>query len=86
MRKRSPIHPLRKWIPGIWQTPPIPHKMREAHKFLTGLEKATAHQSDSIKLSSNCGNNGGPVNPKWVYCFDISTAVWNYCGSVLRRS
>lgn len=86
MRKRSPIHPLRKWIPGIWQTPPIPHKIREAHKFFTGLEKATEHQSHSTQLPSNCSNYGGPVNPKEVDCFDASTAVWNYCGSVLRRS
>jgi hypothetical protein len=86
VRKRSPIHPLRKWISGIRQTPPIPHKVREVHKFFNGLEKATAHQSDSIKLSSNCGNYGGPVNPKEVDCFDASTAVRNYYGSVLRRS
>ena len=70
----------------MWQTPPIPYKLREAGKLFAAWVKATAHQSHSIQLPSNFGNCGGLVNPKEVDWFDASAAVWNYYGSVIRSS
>ncbi len=47
--------------------------------------KAIEHYNHSIQLPSNCGNCGGPVNPKEVDWFDASTAICNYCGCVIQR-
>ncbi len=49
-------------------------------------KKVTVPQDHSMRLPSNCGNCGGPVNPREVDWFDASTAVCNYCACVIRNS
>ena len=65
-----------------WISENVPVEVRTSGAWV----KAIAHHSHPIQLPSNCGNCGGPVNPKEVDWFDASTAVCNYCGSVIRNS
>jgi hypothetical protein len=51
----------------------------------TARPKTCAIKGKSSNLPSNCGNCGGPVNPKKLEWFDSSTAVCNYCGCVISH-
>jgi hypothetical protein len=88
--RSSLIYPLRKRISGVQQTPPNAPTLREAHNLFTAREfqkaaelyltfadkEATRNNpQDPKKLLSNCGNCGGPINPKEVDWFDSSKTV-----------
>lgn len=64
-----------------WILVNVPDDVRESNSWLN----VKSQKDHSFHLPSNCGNCGGPVNPKIVGWFDATTAVCNYCGCVIRN-
>lgn len=63
-----------------WLEEQIPDKIKESEAWHNKTYKSKA---PNAKLPSNCGNCGGPVNPREVEWFDANNPVCSFCGTVL---
>lgn len=68
---------------NTWLEEQVPQKIKESDVW---QDKITSAKSEKVKLPSNCGNCGGPVNPKEVEWFDADNPVCSFCGTVLETN
>jgi hypothetical protein len=63
---------------GEWVEARIPEEIKQQ-----AVNRRKTTVEGQVKLPSNCGNCGGPVNPKEVEWYDAVNPICAFCGSVL---
>jgi hypothetical protein len=64
-----------------WISENVPSNVQNS----TAWTEAPVMPQQKCSLPSNCGNCGGPVNPKEVEWFNATTAICSFCGCIIRE-